>query len=250
LKEYSPELETLFEKNFQKMAQEVLGLSKNMFRSLDPKIGGQLNTVLQIGAKKIEKSVVEKLLATQVANELSQSLAESYASIVSIASSFLFERLDERLQLLLEKTISLTKKPEEPTTVSEVQGDSNDKESEDQVGMMRRITLSESALTRTATKKRNRQSRKITAEEVSTITEQSNTLGEFLAEKDVPSPTESEDKKPLVHLTKNRATPAGNRKRPTRKPKEEIDLETEALDVLFLCFIFNLFFLFFFEKKN
>jgi len=207
------------------MAQEVLGLSKNMFRSLDSKIVGQLNTVLQVGAKKIEKSTVEMLLATQVANELSQNITESYSSVVNISSSFLFERLAERLQVLLDKTINLTKKIEEPATPTEIESSN---ESDDQLGSIRRLTLSESALGRSGTKKRNRQSRKISTEEASTIPLQTSSLTEFLAEKDRTNP-EVEEKKTLVHLTKNRVTPSGNRKRPTRKATtDEDDLEANT----------------------
>lgn len=119
LRAYGPELEGFFEANFQKATKSILAIAQKSFHSLDPKMLGQLNTILQVGAKKVDKAYIQKLLTEQLALELSNELGSSYSSLTNISSSFLFERLVERLQILLDKTISLTKKAAEPAPAVE-----------------------------------------------------------------------------------------------------------------------------------
>lgn len=159
LRTYGPDLEGLFEVNFQKATKSMLGIAQKSFHSLDPKIIGQLNTVLQVtfirflylahrtlltfsffffffffafkvGAKKVDRTYIQKLLSEQLALELSHELGSSYSSLTNISSTFLFERLVERLQILLDKTVSLTKKAVETQTPS---AQAAAREAEDQV---------------------------------------------------------------------------------------------------------------------
>ena len=104
------QLDQVLESQFQRAVNEAVDIVKNTIKHMDdPKVAAKLNTFLQVGAQKLDRAYLQKVLVQQVAKELAFSRATSLASVASIANNFAFERLSEHLEDLLERLQNLLK---------------------------------------------------------------------------------------------------------------------------------------------
>jgi hypothetical protein len=98
LGEFVSALAPVIDEYYQGMLSKVMKLVKTQYLSIDEETARRLHRNIMFGAKEVDEDAVRKVLVDATGEEIANRANEQFVSAVEIASDYIYEKLGEYLE--------------------------------------------------------------------------------------------------------------------------------------------------------
>jgi Ran GTPase-activating protein (RanGAP) involved in mRNA processing and transport len=91
--------------HMNKMQSNILSIVEKRYGSIDKETRSRLRLNMQFGAKDVDPEEIGKLIMESTASQIIRKAEDSYSSAISISSDYLYEKLMEGLQNIIEEVV-------------------------------------------------------------------------------------------------------------------------------------------------
>jgi leucine-rich repeat-containing protein 16 len=99
---FVPQLVPVVERHQAQLVDEMMSFVDSRYRSIDSDTVNRLRRNIQFGGKEMDVGAVEQVIVDAAASEINNRIQECFISAVEICTDYLYEKLGESLQYILE----------------------------------------------------------------------------------------------------------------------------------------------------